>query len=201
MKIKHHLIILSFILFFPNILFGQPSGETEKHAKLPQGYYISINPLSLFAFVPSVATKEYLLPYLYNLESGLSIAGGYYFNQLQLEGRVVLGSPSTLIYSPQLHAGIRYFPFTNWESKLSTFGFGFFIRSWDLYYKHSKLHFINVAPHLNISYLIKRNKFFYDFRIGWDFAVATWSNLEYSSFKADFTRFPPTFSINIGYNF
>lgn len=201
MKSKHCFILLAFIFFLPNVLICQPLGEVERNGTLPHGYYISINPLSLFAFIPSVGTKEYLLPYLYNLESGLSIAGGHYFNQLQLEGRVVLGSPSTLIFSPQLHAGICYFPFTKKDNTVIPFGFGFFIRLWDLYYKHSELHFINVAPHLNLSYLIKRDKFFYDFRVGWDFAVATWSNLEHSSPKADFTGFPPTFSINIGYNF
>jgi hypothetical protein len=200
MKIWNYRIITLFILFFPNIVLSQESGETEKYVKLPQGTYISINPLSLSAFIPSVPTKE-ILPYIYNLESGLSVASGYYFEQLHLEGRVVLGSPSALIFCPQLHAGMRYFPFKNKGKIVMPIGFGFFIRSWDTYYTHSHLHYINLAPHPNINYLVKVHKFFFDFRIGWDFAVATWSNLNHSSPKADFTGFPPTGSINIGYSF
>ncbi|MFN8208460.1 MAG: hypothetical protein U0T82_13780 [Bacteroidales bacterium] len=200
MRIWNHLIIISFILFFTNTIFSQTPTETDKNGKLPQGSYISINPFSLSAFIPSVLTKEYL-PYIYNLESGVSLASGNYFKQLHLEGRVVLGSPSALIFCPQLHAGIRYFPFTNKEKVVIPLGFGIFIRSWDTYYTHSKIHFYNLAPHPNISYLVKVNKFFIDFRIGWDFAVATWSNLEHSSPKADFTKFPPIGSINIVYSF
>jgi hypothetical protein len=200
MKAWKFYIIISFILFFPKIMSSQAPSETEKYAKLPQGTYISINPLSLSAFIPSVPTKE-ILPYIYNLESGLSVASGYYFKQLHLEGRLVLGSPSALIFCPQLHAGIRYFPFLNKDKNVIPFGFGFFLRSWDTYYTHSHQHFINLAPHPNINYLIKFNKFFFDFRVGWDFMVATWSNLNHSSAKIDYTGFPPTGSINIGYNF
>ncbi len=200
MRIRKYYTTLSFILFFPNILFSQALSEPEKYSKLPQGTYISINPLSLTAFIPSVPTKE-ILPYVYNLESGLSVASGYYFKQLHLEGRLVLGSPSALIFCPQLLAGIRYFPFKNKDKDVIPFGFGFFIRSWDTYYTHSHLHYFNLAPHPTINYLLKFNKLFLDFSVGWDFMVVTWSNLNYSSVKTDMTGFPPTGSINIGYNF
>ena len=199
-QIRIYLGLLIFILFLPDIIYSQPTGEAENRGKLPQGYYISINPIALAAFIPSEVTKDFGLPFLHNLESGVSLAGGYYFSQLQLEGRVVLGSPSSLIFCPQLHAGIRAFPFRNKENNVIPLGFGFFIRSWDTYYTHSELQYLNVSPQLNVGYLIKRKKFFYDFRIGLQFAVATWSNLEYSTPMADFIGIPSA-SINIGYNF
>jgi hypothetical protein len=173
--------------------------DTRATASLPQGAYLSINPLSLLAFVPSTLTKE-ILPYAHGLESGLSLAGGYYFSRIQLEGRVVAGSPSALIFCPQLHAGVRWFPFMKDGDTLPV-GLGVFVRGWDTYYTHSGIHFFNTAPQLQLAYVHNRNRLFFDFRIGWDFAVLTWSNLKHSTPDLAFSGFPPAASINIGYSF
>jgi hypothetical protein len=173
--------------------------QSRKTACLPQGAYLSINPLSLLAFVPSVPTKE-ILPYAHGLESGLSLAGGYYFRRIQLEGRVVAGSPAALIFCPQLHAGVRWFPFVREDRSLPV-GVGVFIRGWDSYYTHSGIHFFNTAPQLQLAYVYKRNRLFFDFRIGWDLAVLTWSNLEHSTADLNYSGVPPAVSINIGYSF
>ena len=181
-------------------LSGQAAADHEITARTLNGPYISINPISLTAFIPSVVTNEYV-PYAHNLESGVSLASGYFFNRIQLEGRVVIGSPSALIFCPQLHTGFFCFPFLNKERERIPFGIGFFVRSWDTYYTHSKIHFFNLSPHPGISYVVRKGDLFLDFRAGWDFAVFTWSSLEHSDPTFAFTNFPPTFSLNAGYFF
>jgi hypothetical protein len=190
------LVLLICGLASPALL-SQPEDPSPT---LPSGAYLSMNPLALSAFIPSTFTRE-VLPYASNLESGLSLAGGYFFEGSQLEGRVVLGSPSALIFNPQLHAGFRYFPFTGSGNRVIPLGIGLFLRGWDTYYTHSGIHFFNLSPHLNIGYVLRMQKIFLDLRIGWDAAILTWSNLEYSSPRATFSAFPPTFSMNIGFDF
>lgn len=199
---KHSLKILLILCCLPieSGLLGQQEYQPVMKEKLPTGAYISLNPISLTAFIPSTFTKE-VLPFAHNLESGISFAGGYYFNRLQLEGRLVLGSPSALIYSPQIHTGFRYFPISKKDGKILPLGFGLFIRVFDTYYTHSGIHFMNFSPQPQVGYVIRVNHFFYDFRIGWDVLVFTTSNLEYSSPKIAFSHFPPALSLNIGYLF
>jgi hypothetical protein len=200
MKYSNILAIISLAVCLQASLSGQAAADHEMTVKTLRGPYISINPISLTAFIPSVVTNEYL-PYAQNLESGVSLASGYFFNRFQLEGRVVIGTPSALIFCPQLHAGFFYFPFLNRERKVIPIGIGFFVRSWDTYYTHSNIHFLNLSPHPGINYVVRKGDLFFDFRAGWDFAVFTWSNLEHSNPTFAFTRFPPTFSLNIGYFF
>jgi hypothetical protein len=197
--------ILQIVLFLccwltGSRLFGQQGEQLSGRRALPAGAYISVNPISLTSFIPSTVTKE-ILPFTHGLESGVSLAGGYYFDRLQLEGRLVMGSPSALIFCPQIHAGFRYFPISKKDGEHFPLGFGLFIRAFDTYYTHSGIHFLNFSPQPQIGYVIKTHKFFYDLRIGWDLLVFTSSNLEYSSSKIAYSRFPPTFSFNIGYNF
>jgi hypothetical protein len=199
---KHRIKILIILCcFFPESgLLGQQKNSSVATEKLPAGAYISLNPVSLPAFIPSTFTKE-VLPFAHNLESGISFAGGYYFSRLQLEGRLVLGSPSALIFCPQIHTGLRYFPLSKKNGEILPLGFGLFIRAFDTYYTHSGIHFMNFSPQPQIGYVIRVNHFFYDFRIGWDVLVCTFSNLKYSSPRIAFSHFPPAVSINIGYVF
>jgi len=176
---------------------AQVPEEDAPAAKLPEGAYISLNPLSLGAFVPSTFTKE-VLPYLHNLESGVSVAGGTYLPRTQLEGRLVLGSPSALIFCPQLHAGVRFFPLVI-GGRTFPLGVGLFLRVWDTWYTHSGVHFLNLSPQPNIGYVVKMNRFFLDFRFGWVPIVLTGSTLDHSRPALSFTGTIPELSVNIGY--
>jgi hypothetical protein len=194
------LILLLYCWCTEPLLFGQQESPHAGKNKLPAGAYVSINPISLSGLIPSTLTKE-VLPYAHNLESGISLAGGYYFSHIQLEGRLVAGSPAALIFCPQIHTGLRYFPLRNKERERIPLGFGLFIRTFDTYYTHSGVHFLNFSIQPQFGYIIQARKFFFDLRIGWDLLVFTSSNLEYSSPKLAFSRFPPACSLNIGYVF
>jgi hypothetical protein len=168
---------------------------------LPQGLYVGINLLSPLSFVDSTFTKE-VLPYAHGLESGFSVSIGYYIDQWQVEGRLVLGSPSDLVFCPQLHLGGRYFPFAEMDCGfLQSTAFGAFFRLWDFYYLHSKLHFFNISFQPSFGYVVYGDPYFLDVRTNWDCALLTWSSLANSQPRLAVSGFPPVMSFNLGSEF
>jgi len=165
MKIRYYIFLSVILLLYHPGIRGQTSNSFNESRKLPAGTYISINPISLSAFIPTVATKE-VFPYIHNLESGLSLASGYYYNRSQLEGRIVAGSPSALIFCPQIQLGYRYFPLKSKNEEILPLGFGLSIRAFDAYYTHSGIHFFNLSPQPQLEYVVRSHHFFFDFRLG-----------------------------------
>ena len=175
-----------------------------------QKYYAGINPLAFpAAFQLQDDVKRYL-PIMTGLEYGLSVSGGYFFNQnLCFESRISLGYVNKLAFAGQLHFGCNYFLFRKLDIKPKNLYLGGFIKFWDYYNRYSKVHFFNLSPYFTMGYRKQINKIFYDLRFNQTVFIYSWSSLEHTGpghnwFLSPWPAFMPvlpTLALTIGWMF
>lgn len=203
---KRFLLALFVCWFLVSPSLAQQSANDQ--SAISKKYYLGVNPLAIpAAFQLQEDVKRYI-PVVTGLEYGFNAVSGYFLkpNHL-LETRLALGNIHQIAFVGQLHAGTNYFFF-----KRKSYGFygGGFLKFWDYYNRHTKIHFYNIAPYLAIGFWKEiKQSVLVDVRLNQTIAVHSWSSLDNSASGTDwfFSPWPkflavlPLLTVTVGWRF
>jgi hypothetical protein len=140
--------------------------------------FITWNPGAALSLFPTGFVFRSILPVvLFNLEAGVALAGGYWWDNQALEGRAAIGNSNATYLVVQAEAGWSWFfaEAAGWLQKGPYAGGS--LRYWDLIQIHSFVQSHNIAPMLHIGWWFDFGSLFVDLRMSQVFAVASFSSI------------------------
>jgi hypothetical protein len=140
--------------------------------------FMAWNPGAALSFVPTGFVFRSIIPVvLFNLESGVAVAGGFAADHQAFEARLSLGNSNATYFVAQAELGWSWF-FAESGGKISKGPYaGASLRYWDLVQVSSLVQSHNLAPMVRVGWWFDFGKWFIDARFSQVFAVASASSI------------------------
>jgi hypothetical protein len=173
------------------------------------GWFMTLNPAAAVSFIGGQSDTGMgfftgaVLPVFANLESGVSMGGGYCGNARFIEGRLSLGNSNGYLFVLQAQAGY----FFQWQEKGVYAGAS--LRYMDIVNLNTGIHNQDILPLASLGYWLDFSGFFLDIRMSQMFVILSWSSMPHTVPAICFAFSPltaispymPLLLISAGYRF
>lgn len=176
---------------------------------LGRGAYVGINLVAPFTAIRSPSATTYVA-FVADLQSGLALQGGYFFDSWQaVDGRFSVGPTNTIYTQWQLHAAYDFYLLDLLKVTNKGLYLGPQMRLWDLVHVPFGMHDFSLVFALHLGYRVEVHGFYVDVRITQTLAAVSWSNRPATSASASkmLSVYPsvspviPMLGLNLGYRF
>jgi len=209
MKVNFKIFpVISLVLIFLLINSEKSYAQSTPQSKV---FYLGTNPVALPLGLPLKDELKRFLPIASGNEYGSTIVGGYFLKPNQsIETRISLSNIHQIAFVGQIHLGYNRFLKNNTDLENGKgWYFSAYLKYWDFYNRHTKIHFHNICPYISLGHNWELNRFIFDFRLNQTLAVASWSSLENTRGNTawmlspwpEFIRVLPTMSFTFAYKF
>lgn len=184
-------------------------GRLTRPGDLGTGGYVGINPIAPFTAIRSPAATTYVA-FVSDLESGLGLHGGYFFDSWQaIDARFSVGPTNSIYVQWQTHVSYDFFLLDYLKIINKGLYLGPQLRLWDLVHVPYGTHDFSLVPAIHLGYRVEVRGFYVDVRITQTLMAVSWSNRPATSAGVSqmFSVYPavspviPLLGINLGYRF
>ena len=182
---KRTILPLFLLLFLAGALVAaeNETGDSPNNSVTGNRFiFLSVNPGAALSLVNAGFVIHTILPTaLFGQEAGVALGIGLHQNSTFSEVRLCIGNSNAYYLLLQTQFSWNWFfgESAGWLKEGPYGGVG--LRYWDLVQVHAWIHNHNSVPLLNLGWWFGLGRMFIDIRLSQVIAIASWSNIPYST--------------------